>query len=332
MSVYGRTSIASLGKKLVLGQAKVFAYRFGFRPLRIVHPASHHPTRLYSAAALKGGKYFPEADVEELEAYAPGGYHPTVIGDSFCDGRYIIVHKLGFGGYATIWLARDELLHRHVSLKILAAQESADTNEATIIRTLQQTQTSTRGGRQFIPVLLDQFNFDGPNGHHLCLVSEPAGSNVAQSKEDSTDLMFPAETARSIAAQCLMGLSYLHSEGVCHGDLHIRNVLLRNSELSTISTTDLYERFGKPCSVPIRRLDGNAVEPNAPPHAVFPMVQNMRGHQLYDAEILISDYGTSFLTQQTSSPTLYTPTPYCPPPKPFSATPFLRLWLPMFGH
>jgi hypothetical protein len=45
--------------------------------------------------------YHPEVDVEYLEDYVPGGYHPTLIGDTFC-GRYTVVHKLGFGGYSTI--------------------------------------------------------------------------------------------------------------------------------------------------------------------------------------------------------------------------------------
>lgn len=31
--------------------------------------------------------YHPEVDVEDLEGYMPGGYHPTLIGDTFCSGR-----------------------------------------------------------------------------------------------------------------------------------------------------------------------------------------------------------------------------------------------------
>lgn len=46
--------------------------------------------------------YHPEVDIEYLENYVPGGYHPTLIGDTFCSGRYTVVHKLGFGGYSTI--------------------------------------------------------------------------------------------------------------------------------------------------------------------------------------------------------------------------------------
>ena len=76
---------------------------------------------------------------------------------------------------------------------------------------------STHPGQRFIPHLLDCFSFDGPNGHHTCLVQEPAGSSIAISKEDSVNFMFPTETARSIAAQLIMGVSYLHSRAVCHG-------------------------------------------------------------------------------------------------------------------
>ncbi|POR32682.1 Uncharacterized protein TPAR_07103 [Tolypocladium paradoxum] len=315
LAICGWRIIPSLQTKRVLGQAHVLVSSFASRLPRIVNPANR-PARVHSAAGHllpMESKYFPEADLENFEEYAPGGYHPTVIGDSFHHGRYTVVHKLGFGGYSTIWLARDAQLDRHVSLKILTAQASAETNEPTMMRALQQNRTSTHVGRQFIPVLLDQFDFDGPNGHHLCLVCEPAGCNVAQSKENSADLMFPVEAARSVVAQCITGLSYLHYNGVCHGDLHMHNILLRNSKLSTMSTSDVYERFGKPYSVPVRRLDGAAVEPNAPPHAILPMVQNMPANKVHDPEILISDYGTSFLVKETPSPTLYTPALYCPP-------------------
>jgi hypothetical protein len=38
--------------------------------------------------------------------YAPGGYHPVRIGDTFED-RYVVLRKLGFGQYSTVWLAKD---------------------------------------------------------------------------------------------------------------------------------------------------------------------------------------------------------------------------------
>lgn len=46
-------------------------------------------------------------DEEDLEDYRPGGYHPVSIGDDFNGGRYVIVRKLGWGHFSTVWLARD---------------------------------------------------------------------------------------------------------------------------------------------------------------------------------------------------------------------------------
>ena len=44
---------------------------------------------------------------EELSKYSPGGYHPIRLNDILHDGRYQILHKLGFGSFSTVWLARD---------------------------------------------------------------------------------------------------------------------------------------------------------------------------------------------------------------------------------
>lgn len=44
---------------------------------------------------------------EPPEDYRPGGFHPVALGDTFQDGRFVIRHKLGFGGQATVWLAQD---------------------------------------------------------------------------------------------------------------------------------------------------------------------------------------------------------------------------------
>ncbi|KAN0060575.1 serine/threonine protein kinase, CMGC [Thecaphora frezii] len=46
-------------------------------------------------------------DEEDLEDYSKGGYHPVHIGDTFSNSRYLIVRKLRWGHFSTIWLAKD---------------------------------------------------------------------------------------------------------------------------------------------------------------------------------------------------------------------------------
>jgi len=65
-------------------------------------------------------EYMPIEDVEKLERYCPGGYHPVTIGEQL-GGKYSIVHKLGFGAYSTIWLARNQESGKYVAIKIPVA-------------------------------------------------------------------------------------------------------------------------------------------------------------------------------------------------------------------
>lgn len=45
---------------------------------------------------------------ENFEKYRGGGYHPVHLGESYKGGRYTIHHKLGYGGFSTVWLAKDK--------------------------------------------------------------------------------------------------------------------------------------------------------------------------------------------------------------------------------
>lgn len=93
----------------------------------------------------------------------------------------------------------------------------------------------------------------------------------------------------------------------------MRNSLLRMPSLDHLAKEELYELYGEPLPVPIRRLDGKDPHPHAPPHAIYPMSLEMPANKIVDPEILISDYGTSFVVSEESNPSLHIPALYLPP-------------------
>jgi serine/threonine protein kinase len=118
--------------------------------------------------------------VENVERYTPGGYHPVDIGDTITNRQddYTVVHKLGHGGFSTVWLVkrkRKELdsagqpqisLH---TLKILRADldDARASNELQFLQRLGQVGKSNHPN---IVMLEDSFTISGPNGQHRCLV------------------------------------------------------------------------------------------------------------------------------------------------------------------
>jgi hypothetical protein len=63
---------------------------------------------------------------ETLSMYRPGG-HPVCLGDTFKKGRYKIYHKLGCGGFSTVWLAKDRARSPKNSFHYLSDVQQAQT-------------------------------------------------------------------------------------------------------------------------------------------------------------------------------------------------------------
>ena len=155
--------------------------------------------------------------VEDLDRYCPGGYHPLQIGDDLNDGRYRLVDKLGYGGYSTIWLARDLQRARYVAVKAITADASSCTPEASLMHSLGNSPSTTGG--EIIPPLLDEFWVTGPNGKHKCIVTPPAQMSLFDAREASTFGLFQPKVAQSIIAQLIRGLAFLHSNDIVHGGM-----------------------------------------------------------------------------------------------------------------
>ncbi|KAI9163468.1 Serine/threonine-protein kinase SRPK [Paramyrothecium foliicola] len=280
-------------------------------------------------------------DVEQLEGYQPGGYHPVHLNDHLHD-RYRIVHKLGHGSFSTAWLGLDEKTSKYVAIKVGIAD--ADKREVDILSQLTAKVAASGEKASMIPIAIDRFSIDGPNGTHSCFVTFPARCSLMDAKEASNPWFFQLDVARSLAAQLVMAVSLVHSQGYAHGgaytsshiilfirllipvlDLHLENILLRlPASLNSLSIDELYAKFGAPEPEPVVRLDGEPVSPSSgvSQYAVPPVWLGKASDEITirEARLLLSDFGVAFRPSDKSRFESYTPLVIRPPEAYFEPT------------
>ncbi|EXK27642.1 CMGC protein kinase [Fusarium oxysporum f. sp. lycopersici 4287] len=272
----------------------------------INHSADLHPVRATSSQGtyLKGSNW----GMEPLEDYQEGGYHPVHIGDILGSSNgYRVIHKLGHGGFGTVWLCRDSLEGRYIALKVMVNGLKSDEILDFSLADLDQSMP----GAQFIASPLDSFSVQGPNGTHQCLVLPPLGPCVSphlwmRFEKD------PAAVLRKFAYQTTQALDFLHKNQICHGDFRPSNVLVKLANLDHLSEEELLSLLGRPEEVQVQTESGENLPSSSPKYLVQPADISQLGNVFLSEEICVIDFGESF---KFSSPPedLGIPENYLPP-------------------
>ncbi|KAF2628840.1 kinase-like protein [Macroventuria anomochaeta] len=248
-----------------------------------------------------------DIDAEPLHRYGKGGYHPVHIGDSLNDGRYKVLHKLGWGSYSTVWAARDQRARTYVAVKISISGQERSNREFTVLRALAAAHFDHPGG-QHVMTMQDHFQLNGPNGTHDCFVLELLGPSVADYLDAHFDNeRLPGKLARKIAKQTLLGLSYIHEQGIGHADLHTRNLAFTVPSIHALQEEDLFQKLGKPVTGFVQRTDRKPLEPSMPRYLVKPSSYSTNYNFSLDA-VKIVDFGQSFWSADPPK-TFHTPLP-----------------------
>ena len=262
-------------------------------------------------------------DVEDRDMYFPGGLHPIHIGD-ILNNRYKILHKLGYGGSSTVWLARDHALQVYVAVKVFVAEKGTSENSRTnnqptetsrvphelgILQYIHtQLKHSTHPGKDHVPSLPRLFYLDGPNGKHSCFVYELF---MPQSWTDCVGPKVAPELAKRAALQVTQAIAFIHSIRSSHGDVKPGNVVCKidHEKINALSEEAIYERLGNPCTEEMILYSRDekrelVAEPNlpisAPRYVVERLSRKFDWGDVLLRDVSIIDFGEAKLQQQSS--------------------------------
>lgn len=182
-----------------------------------------YEAELAHAPATSHGTYLDgiNEDLEPLEEYQEGGYHPVHLGDTLgASGQYRVIHKLGNGGFGTVWLCRDLQGPGYVAVKVMVGDVAPEDLPDLALAKLDRSAP----GAEHIAIPLDSFSVKGPNGVHQCIVLPVLGPCI--SPRLWLSLKDPAPVLRGMAYQSALAMSYLHKLGLCHGGKYYRHHFL----------------------------------------------------------------------------------------------------------
>ena len=142
--------------------------------------------------------------------------------------RYEIVEKIGQGGMATVYKAKDKTLNRYVAVKVLKDEYA---NDEEFIRKFQiEAQSAAALSHPNIVSIYDVANED--NIHYIVmeLIEGKTLKDIINEKGK-----LPWQEACKIASQIASGLSVAHKNHIIHRDIKPHNIVMTKENIAKIT-------------------------------------------------------------------------------------------------
>lgn len=134
-------------------------------------------------------------------------------------GRYEILYRVGGGGMAVVYKAKDILLNRYVAIKVL--NESLSNDSEFIRRFSREAQAAASLSHPNVVNVYDV----GREGHiHYIVMEYVEGPTLKEYIQENGPL--PPEEAVHIASQICDALAHAHENQIIHRDIKPHNILL----------------------------------------------------------------------------------------------------------
>ena len=139
---------------------------------------------------------------------------PTVIND-----RYEIHKRVGRGGMADVFLARDLLLDRQVAIKVLFPEFAVDPNFVERFRREAQAAANLSH-----PNIVNVYDWGKYSGTYFIAMEYVQGRTLAEILR--TNKQLTAKQAAEIASEVAAALGFAHEAGLAHRDIKPANILI----------------------------------------------------------------------------------------------------------
>jgi serine/threonine-protein kinase len=141
--------------------------------------------------------------------------------------RFVVLHRIGGGGFGAVYLVEDVIVREELVLKILNPQLSMDENM--VRRFVQELKFTRRITHPNVIRIHDLLDLDG--AHAISMEHFPSRDLGSILRERS---MLPVETTLRIAVQVCEGLMAAHEQGVVHRDIKPGNILVGDNDVTKI--------------------------------------------------------------------------------------------------
>ncbi|MFC9689361.1 serine/threonine-protein kinase [Kribbella sp. NPDC056951] len=189
-------------------------------------------------------------------------------------GRYAVIRRLGSGGFAAVWLARDEQLDAEVAVKVLAEHWVDDLDVRR--RFVEEGRFLRKVESPYVVGVHDSGTTDDGRPF-LVLTYADRGTLADRIKEGPLPLADTLEVIENVSS----GLQELHDQGVLHRDVKPENVLFRSTptgeramlgDLGLGKSLDKVSRVtmpgGTPAYVAPEQVRGDVLDPRADLYAL----------------------------------------------------------------
>ncbi|NLZ93774.1 MAG: PASTA domain-containing protein [Firmicutes bacterium] len=143
--------------------------------------------------------------------------------------RYQIVEKIGDGGTAFVYKGVDNLLNRHVTVKVLRPEYVSDQDFVRRFRREAQAAASLSHAN-----IVSIYDVGFENGIHYIVMEYIHGQSLKELIESQGSL--PFRTAAEYAMHIALALSNAHKHGIIHRDVKPHNILI--SDDGRVKVTD----------------------------------------------------------------------------------------------